>query len=129
MDNRWAPATRLGLVLTITGYAILPVALPLFSDAAVEQPWMRFLPVALVLVVAFLPHRIEPGAGWARTPVRRVPATLLLVAAVVLMVLGSTFGLGGALALAALASLLTLGLAVIAARLRDAGEQRPARAR
>lgn len=128
MDDRYAPATRLGLVLTIVGYAALPIVLMLIS-ATTEQHWTRFLPVFLVLGVSFLPRLIRPGAGWARGPVRRVPAAVLLVTAVIVMVLGSTFGLGGARAFGVLASLLLLGLAVVAARLRDAHEQRPRTAR
>ena len=117
-DDRPGPLrTRLGLVLLLAGLAALTIAAPMVTSVVEPGSPTVFLPVALGLLVAFLPGRIRPGEGWARGRVATVPGVLLLVVATPVALLGLTFGVGGATAWAVAAALVVALLAVVAARL------------
>lgn len=114
MDRQIVPATRLGLVLSISGFAMLAVIST--SSAAVTAigatyslPW-----ILLVMAIVYLPRLITPGPGWTRERCRQRPAAAVFVGAAFTAIVGTflaaSLGPGPAIA----ASVVTLLLAVSA---------------
>lgn len=129
VNQQVVPPTRLGLVLSIIGFAGA-VAL-MASDAALaalRSPY-GLTWVVLVIVIVYPPRMIRPGTGWARARCRSTPAALLYGAAVLITITGATVAVSSASLIALGTAGLTLVIAVLAATLpavtRSAASQTP----
>jgi len=111
--NTVAPATRLGLVLSIAMFtAMAAVASVAGSDALApvfSLPW-----VLLVIAAVYLPRLVKPGRGWARTPSRRGPATVLFFLAAAVAVTSTLFAASGDTLAAILMTGCTAVVAIVA---------------
>jgi hypothetical protein len=115
--KRIIPTTRLGLVLSIVGFAVVVGATA--SDnllALLGTPYS--LPWVLVVIALVYPSRlVRPGAGWARRRCRSGPAAVLYVGAVVVAVTGILVRVTSGPGPAIVAASLTLAVAALAAAL------------
>lgn len=112
MNQHVVPTTRLGLILSIVGFAFA-VSLTA-SDAAVTAlgsayslPW-----VLLVIVMVYPPRLIRPGPGWSRARCRQTPAAVFYAAAVIIAVTGALLAMSSGPAPAIIATAATLAIAV-----------------
>lgn len=111
------PSTRLGLALSIAGFA---VAVTLLASDAARSPLGTLYGLAWVLLVAVMaypPRWIRPDAGWARARCRERPAAVLYVTAVGVAVGGATWALSAGVPMAIGTGAIIVGIVVLAATL------------
>ncbi len=116
-SKRVIPATRLGLVLSIVGFAIVVGATASDNLLAVlgtsySLPW-----VLVVIALVYPPRLVRPAAGWARMRCRPGPGAVLYVAAVVVAVTGVLIQMTSGPGPAVIAACLTLSVSALAATL------------
>jgi hypothetical protein len=109
------PVTRLGLVMSITGFAVaaLLMAHQTARDALATPYSLAW--VLFVILMVYPPRLIPPGAGWARATCRTVPATIVYVAGAAATVAGATWAISGGASVAVGTASLVLVIAAIAA--------------
>lgn len=71
------PATRLGLVLSIVGFAGVVGATASGRVLASFGSGYTLAWVMVVIALVYPPRLIRPGSGWARSPCRPVPSAVL----------------------------------------------------
>lgn len=120
------PSTRLGLALSIVGFAVA-VTLLAFDTArfALDTPYSVAW-VLLVAVTVYPPRMIRPGAGWARAQCREDPAAVLYVTAAGVAVGGATWAVSAGAPVAIGTGAVTFGIAVLAATLPGVTRKRRA---
>jgi hypothetical protein len=117
VSQQLVPATRLGLVLGIVGFA-LAVALTASDTAVAALGSVYSLPWVLLVIVMVYPARlIRPGTGWSRSLCRKAPAAVLYGVAVVVALSGALLAASSGPAPAIIATIATLAIAVVAATL------------
>lgn len=115
MNQQVVPATRLGLVLSIVGFAFA-VSLTASETAVAALGSVYSLPwVLLVIVMVYPPRLIRPGTGWSRARCRTLPAAVLYAAAVIVAASGALFAVTSGPVPAIISTIATLAIAVVAA--------------
>ncbi|WIB79020.1 hypothetical protein DEJ28_07950 [Curtobacterium sp. MCPF17_002] len=72
-QNRYAPRTRAGLLLSCAGFAVLAASTALPAIEALVGPVMGLGFVVALLVIVSVPRAIRPGRTWLTAP---LPARL-----------------------------------------------------
>jgi len=117
------PPTRLGLVLSIAGFAV--AATLMASDTArvaLGRPY-GLAWIVLVVLMVYPPRMIRVGNGWARQRCRAPLSTILYASGVVVALGGTTWALSGGAPAAVVTGMATLAIAGIAATLPAATER------
>lgn len=117
MSQQVVPATRLGLVLSIVGFAFA-VSLTASDRAVTALGSVYSLPwILLVIAMVYPPRLIRPGTGWSRARCRRLPAAVLYAAAVIVAASGALIAVTSGPLPAIISAIATLAIATVAATL------------
>lgn len=117
VNQQVVPATRLGLTMSIAGFAVA-VALTGLGIArdALGTPYSLAW-VLLVILLVYPPRMIKPGDGWARARCRTAPAAILYGAGIVTAIGGATWAMSAGASAAIGTGLVTFAIAAAAATL------------
>jgi hypothetical protein len=80
-QNQYAPRTRVGLLISCVGFAVLALSTAIPAISTVITPTMGLGFVLTILLIVYVPRMIRPGQTWLTTPLPHGFATAVFASA------------------------------------------------